>query len=435
MQPIDIGDESRSSLTTPAPIDARLGAGCVDSLAVIVLTALFIVVPLRLTGLMTPTLAMCGAVLIWTIAPLWLFRQTLGMRLFGIEMVSKTGHSADLSELLFRELVGRGYLPAIYLVSLIAAVVLRMMGYAAGMVSPSGFALVATGMSFLFLALAVTGNAVAFMRADRRTLADLIAKTMVIPRRPLPEPEDEDDRQLAKEERFRKIRGLVIFSTIVSVIAVAAPWIVTRRPASKDVNAIKAKKEREQLQYAFSKDPTNQRVAYNLSYALRSEGDEEEAKVVLDEHKAAVKKRDDAREALLKERYTANANDEEAMDELLGLYVDQNRLEDGKALYKQWVDGHPTDNEYAGFGVWLYKHDFNDDAVEQMKKGIELGNHNARTQAYLGFALQELGRDGEAKEAFQRALEIDPDMAEVQSALESVEESEPEPRPKRGTGK
>src|SRR5687768_16165908 len=118
MQPIDIGDESRSSRATPAPIDARLGAAVVESIAVLLLTVVFIAIPFLLSGLMTPTLALCGAVLIWTIAPLWLFRQTLGMRLFGVEMVSKTGHSADLAELLFRELVGRGYLPAIYLMSL-----------------------------------------------------------------------------------------------------------------------------------------------------------------------------------------------------------------------------------------------------------------------------------------------------------------------------
>src|SRR4051812_25896894 len=95
MQPVDIGDESRSSSTTPAGLDARVGAGVVDGLAVVLLTAALIAIPFFLTGLLMPTFALCAAVLVWAIAPLWAFRSTLGMKLFGTEMVGRTGHAAE----------------------------------------------------------------------------------------------------------------------------------------------------------------------------------------------------------------------------------------------------------------------------------------------------------------------------------------------------
>lgn len=420
MQPIDIGDESRSSRTTPAPVDARIGAAVLDSVAVLLLTALFIGAPLLLTGLMTPTLALCAAVLIWTIAPLWLFRQTLGMKLFGIEMVSKTGHSADLAELLFRELVGRGYLPAIYLVSLGAAIALRLMGYYAGIVSPSGFALIATGLSLLFLALAVTGNLVAFIRPDRRTLADLIAKTMVIPKRDLPPPEDEDDRQMAREERFRKIRGFAIFTVIVTFVATVAPWVVTRRPGPKDTSTIEARVAKQKLEVAFEKDKTNARTAYDLAYAYRSEGAEEKANNVIAEHKAALEKRDADREDHFKRRIAVNAEDEEAMGGLLSLYSEQGRLEDAKVAYRAWVDANPTGEKVTGFGVWLYQRNFNDEAIVELKRGIDLGEQSAEAQAYLGFAYRDAGKPAEAKKAFKAALKIDPEMEEAREALDEL---------------
>lgn len=421
MQPIDIGDESRSSRAAPAPMDARIGAAVVDSFAVALLTTLFIALPFLLSGLMTPTLALCGAVLIWTIAPLWLFRQTLGMRLFGVEMVSKTGHSADLAELLFRELVGRGYLPAIYLASLGAAVALRMMGFYAGVVAPTGFALIASFMALVFLALAVTGNLVAFIRADRRTLADLIAKTMVIPKRDLPEPEDEDDRQMAREERSRKIRNFVIFTVIVTLLASVAPFVVTWRPGPKDARAAQAKVNRQKLELSFSQDKTNARTAYDLAAALRWEGENEKAEKVLAEHGAAVKERDDKREAALKERIAANADDEDALDGLLGLYADQGRTEDAKAAYRGWVSGHDTASERGGFGIWLYQRNFNDEAITELETAVKMGSTSARTHAYLGWAYQDAERPADAKKLFKAALKIDPDMEEVRDALSELE--------------
>src|SRR4051812_29030627 len=153
MQPLDLGDETRVSRTTPASLDSRMGAAVIDLIGIVLLTVVFIVVPMKLFGVLTPVFALCGAVLIWSIAPLWVFRQTLGMKLFGIELVSKTGHAAELTDLLFRELIGRGFLPAIFLLSIGVMTLAIVTGRAQLLAAGPGIG-IAVLLAFFFLGLA-----------------------------------------------------------------------------------------------------------------------------------------------------------------------------------------------------------------------------------------------------------------------------------------
>lgn len=422
MQPIDIGDESRSSKVTPAALDARVGAAVIDTLAIALITALLIYVPLRFTGLLTPTLALCGAVLMWTIAPLWLFRQTLGMRVFSIEMVSKTGHSAELTELLFRELVGRGYLPAIYLMSVLVAVIGSLTGRVAAMVMPTGLPFLATLLAFFFLGLSVVGNLVVFIRDDHRTLADLLAKTMVIPQRTVSLPTDEDDRALFFEQRRAKLRGFVITCLITTLVAWAAPWVLTRRPSPKDTSGIEARLAKQKLELRFEQDPTDANAAWELAAVYDSEGEQEKAKAVRDRYETAVAEREVKQEAALKSRLASNAEDRDAMEGLLRFYVERGRPQDAKATLQHWVETHDTLDDHTAYGEWLYDYDFNEEAVAELKKAFAIGaDKDPYAQLYLGLAQQELGQKAEAKKALKAALKLDPQLEEAQAALSRLE--------------
>ncbi|MFL5319676.1 MAG: RDD family protein [Myxococcaceae bacterium] len=419
MQPVDIGDESRVSRTTPAPLDSRVGAAVVDTLAVILLTGLLIFIPLKLTGVMTPVFALSAAVLIWNIAPLWVFRQTLGFRLFGIEMVTKTGHSAELTELLFREMIGRGFLPAMFLLSVGVGAFAVLTGRGQLLAVGNGLGL-AVLLAFFFVGLAVIGNFVVFIREDRRSLADILAKTMVIPARWLPLPTDEDDRLALEQDRARKIRGYVIFCVVTTAIALVLPWAITRRPGPKDNTNIEARLARQKLELKVQNDPLDEYAMYQLAAAYRSDGDEQKAKDVEAKHAAAVKKRDADRETSLKNQLAANPDDEEAVDDLIGLYHSTGRLTEAKAVYASWVDKHPTPDELAGYGTWLYQNDFNEEAVTRLQAAIKAGDKDAETQAYLGFALSELGKKDEARKALKAALKLDPELDSVKDELDRL---------------
>src|SRR6185369_866470 len=108
--------------------------------------------------------------------PLSAFRQTLGMRIFGLELVGKDGHAVGPGDVLFRELLGRGYFPAAFLFTVFAGLVASWLHLAA-FVFPAGIGFLFFGASLFAFTLAILGHALILNRPDRRSLADLMARS------------------------------------------------------------------------------------------------------------------------------------------------------------------------------------------------------------------------------------------------------------------
>ncbi len=70
-----------------------------------------------------------------------------------------------------------------------------------------------------------------------------------------------------------------------------------------------------------------------------------------------------------------------------------------------------TEEEWFGKGIKLLKHGRNKEALEAFEKAIEIDPKYAFALCCKGYALGELGKREEALEAFEKAIEIDPKYA------------------------
>jgi CheY-like chemotaxis protein len=112
-------------------------------------------------------------------------------------------------------------------------------------------------------------------------------------------------------------------------------------------------------------------------------------------------------------------------------------LEDGKAaivaskwgtavkLYRQAAKGRPNDAEArSGLGMSLvFSETGFKEAIPHLREATKANPANARAWLALGIALQNLGRDGEAKMPYRRYLELNPKGAqaqEVRAALQAI---------------
>jgi hypothetical protein len=78
--------------------------------------------------------------------------------------------------------------------------------------------------------------------------------------------------------------------------------------------------------------------------------------------------------------------------------------------------------------VWLYQHDFSQDAIGQLRAAIAAGEDDGEVHGYLGMSLLELGQKADARHELHVAMEMDPDLDSVQDQLDELEqEIGPEP--------
>ena len=113
-------------------------------------------------------------------------------------------------------------------------------------------------------------------------------------------------------------------------------------------------------------------------------------------------------------------------------------IEDGKAaivaekwgtavkLYRQAVKDRPTNAAArTGLGISLvFSETGFKEAIPHLKEATKADPANSRAWLALGIALQNLGRDGEAKAPYRRYLELNPKGAqaeEVRAALQAIQ--------------
>jgi uncharacterized RDD family membrane protein YckC len=267
-----------ASVLSPAPLGKRIRAGLLDAAVLSVLSGAYFFIPLLATGLVLPMWGVLAAGIGYAVVPLAAFRATLGMRIFGVEILGRDGQSANPADLLFRELVGRGLLPGAFLFTLAMSFVGSLLRWTA-FVMPTGLGSLMALASLLAMAVVFPGHFLPLFRADRRSLADLLSRTQVVDPRPEPEPDDEEDRAFRSQQRRSRIVRVVVFELLLASGVVALPWLLGRRSGSTEEYADRITRQR--LEKELERAPSNEVTAQQLAEAYRKAGRPEDAEKVL----------------------------------------------------------------------------------------------------------------------------------------------------------
>jgi tetratricopeptide (TPR) repeat protein len=112
----------------------------------------------------------------------------------------------------------------------------------------------------------------------------------------------------------------------------------------------------------------------------------------------------------LRDRFAKNPKDSDAFGQLIGMLVPAKRIEEAHALYDEFVKVDPTPQKRAGYGAWLWRNGFPEDAERELRVALSAGYDSAHTRGYLGLALADLGKKEEAYKELDRALDGDRDQ-------------------------
>jgi uncharacterized RDD family membrane protein YckC len=405
---------------SPAPLDKRLAAGTVDAVALLALCAAYFLVPVMTLGVVLPMWGVLAAIIGYAVVPLATFRQTLGFRLFGLELVGKEGHAVGLGDVLFRELIGRGWFPAAFIFNLVFSYVAMLMGAARFAMPTAGMQGVFLLASMLALALAVLGHVLVMTAKDRRSIADLMARSFVVPAQARAQPEDAEELADAKRASARRIRGVVIAELLIVAFGLGAPWVLTRKTESTAQHAQRLL--REKLEAQFKADPSNETLAGQLADVLRTEGRIEDAAKVEAKHDELVRAKADARLKSQLAQLDANPADEPVLLAVLETLENAGRTDEAKKRYQAFVQAVPEPEYRAGYADFLMNHGFESEAVDEMRALLKDEPEFDGIHKFLADALVRANNLAEAQLEYQRELVLDPDDDDARDALTQLDE-------------
>ncbi len=416
----DPTDAPEPKLPPLAPLDARIKAGAVDLAALGLIVGVYFAGPLLMGGLTLPMWGVFAAVLGYAVTPLLLFRATLGMRLFGVELLGKNGHPAQIIDVIFRELIGRGFFPAAYLSTMAAALIATWLGLLQ-FAMPAGMGTVLFHLSWMLLAGTTLGHFLVFTRPDRRSLADLVSKTVVVVRTPKPLPTDAEERAWALGERSGRIRNLVIAEVVIVALGVGLPYGLTRDTPGENTADYAERLKRKKLQRQFDGDPGNRKLARELTRAYRYAGEMEAAEAVQQQHAAALSLAQQKSEEALRKRVEADPWDDEGLGLLLELLLGQGRRQEAVEAYRRAVTFADSPERRMEFGIWLYDLGMYPLAEVELTLALDAGLKDGWAFTYRGHARLELGRKAEARDDYAAALEVNPDLLEAEDGLVALD--------------
>src|SRR5205085_670891 len=99
---------------------------------------------------------------------------------------------------------------------------------------PSGLQGVFLLASLFAVVLAVLGHLLIVTSKERRSIADLMARSWVVPQQAVTLPEDRDELADLRANRARRVRNVVIAELIIVGVGLGAPWLLTRKTESAD---------------------------------------------------------------------------------------------------------------------------------------------------------------------------------------------------------
>ncbi len=405
----------------PAPVLRRLLAGLVDGVVVLALVVICFWFHVTRAGSTAPLWTVAGLALVWNVLPAWATGSTLGLRLFGLRLIGVDGSDPDLIELAIRELFGRGVVFIAYISGFLLALIGSLLGLGIATSVPVGLALLLLSLALMLLGLSALGQVMILLRADGRSGADLISKLRVVSIEPSTaagvDGEDEEETEEEKNWRSQSAHRRWLWAGLLGVVclalAVGAPLLdnvrFTTDPYAR-AHELKEQEELNTLRLRFDQTPADPVTAERLARGLRQRGLRLDASAVLDEHRDALAEHQRVEEDALLTRL-ARGDDWDALWELLDLYRGQDRLDEGRGIFAEFVESSkdPEDRlqRQASYGVWLHRADFDDEAVTVLQAAINGGWQTGQVYAYLGLALRDLDRLPEARKMMREAIKRD----------------------------
>ncbi|MBX7112831.1 MAG: RDD family protein [Myxococcaceae bacterium] len=394
----------------------------VDFVLVAVLCAVTFLFPLLTRGLALPMWGVLLVMVGYSVVPLYAFKKTIGLALFKLELVGKGGHSVDAGNLLFRELIGRGFLPIAYLLTVVSGLIASMLGLTA-FVAPEGALRLYFVVCGFAAALAVLGHFLVLNRDDRRTLADLFAGSVVRVAVPAPVAHDEEEKAVSRAALGAKVRTVLVLEGLIAAAVFGLPWFLAQPSEPKELYTMRLRKTAAEKQ--FAQDPADDSRAADLVQMLRALKDEEGVKRVIGTHEQAVAARDQQREVALEKRVQENPADEVAVGSLLDILEEQEKLTEAKALYAKHVAADPDLGKRAGYGRWLAANGFAAEATQIQGDVVRQAPSVAEFRTLYGVALAEEEKWAEAYEQFYFAVAL----AKAQGDDEGADDAEVEWEP------
>lgn len=401
----------------PAPISKRVTAGFIDAAFLSVLSGITFVAPLMLKGIVLPMWGVLAVLVGYSVVPIAAFKRTIGLHIMGLEVVSKTGHSLDLANTAFRELLGRGFFPFAYLFTAVMSLVAMRFNVGASITPPALAGIMTCACSSAF-AVAVVGHLIAPGRPDGRTLADLISGSFVVEGPALPRPTDPDELDELASHRARVIRNVIIVELVCAFSVIGLPYLLMSRGSETPAEKVQRLKI-ESLRAKFDANPRSESLAGDLQFELRNAGREQDAKAVWDQHREALSLDEVKREEELRAQL-AERRDREVAQRLINLLEQQDRVDEAREVYLQWLGETPTPAELAGFGHWLATNGKTEEAVTVLTTATTQDPLVPFGHTLLGVSLQRMGRLPMAREELELALLDDPDDEDAADALREV---------------
>ncbi|MDP1827578.1 MAG: RDD family protein [Archangium sp.] len=402
----------------PAPLPKRVIAGLLDFAFILVLSGISFAVPLLTRGIVLPMWGVLAVMVGYAVVPLAFLKRTLGLHIMGLELVGRDGHPVDLANVLFRELLGRGFFPAAWLFTIIASLVARYLGVGGSTAPPllAGVMTVACAGAFCIAAI---GHVIALGRPDQRTLADLVAKSFVVEGPSLPPPTDLEEFDEWKAQRTRLVVRIGVFEVALMSSVLLLPWLLTSSSGESPQMKV-ARLKLESLQAKFDADPGSESLAAELQREYWRLDREAEVQKVIEKHRKAQSLRQAGREQSLRQQL-AERHDRDTAEALIELLERQDRVDDAVDVYREWLGPTPQAPELAGFGNWLATNNRTELAVVELERATSMDPLVPLGHTLLGACLQRLGRLEEAREHLELALLDDPDDADADDTLRLVE--------------
>jgi uncharacterized RDD family membrane protein YckC len=403
----------------PAPITKRVIAGFIDAACIIVLSGIAFVAPLAMRGLVLPMWGVLAVMVGYAVVPLAFFKRTLGFHIMGLELVDVRGHAIDLANVTFRELLGRGFFPAAYLLTIVLGLVAAHFGVGAN-TTPPVLAGVMTFACATALTIALIGHVIALGRPDQRSLADLISRSYVVQGPALQPPTDLEEFDDYRSNRLRVVRNLAVFEVLLALSVFGLP-ILLKSSSGESANQKIQRLKIEALQAKFDANPISDSLSNELQRELEYAGREADAKAVNAKHVQALSLKEVNREAQLREALSQK-RERSTAEALIALLEQQDRVDEARDVYVEWLGEDPTASELSGFGHWLATNGKTEEAVTVLTRATELDPLVPYGQTLLGVSLQRSGQLTLAREHLELALLDDPKDEDAADALQAVEE-------------
>lgn len=393
---------------TAPDVGRRLVAGLIDAALLAALTTGLTLAPLLAGGLALPMVGVFAATIAYVIVPMAAFEATLGMHLVGLRIVGTSGRSADATDLLFRELIGRGLLGVAYF----ATMFFGLLGYLSGAMSlfqPDGFGLVLFLLSGLLVLFGTASHFSVLVSPDGRGLHDRIAKTIIVTREEKTAPViDDEAAELVGGRTASRVYKIVFFEIALVASAAIVPYMLSRpRPTVAD---LEMRTKLKTSGAAFEAAPANKRKYYEYRRWLLKSGDEEGLSEAREKYRAALAEQERRREIAVKKSFSERPGDWDTMASLVRILENKGDLDGADATFAKYAATDGSASAKASYGIWLYDNGRTKKAIDTLEGARTDGADDASVNAYLGWAYEEAGEKARALEALRRSMEMDPSL-------------------------